>query len=182
MSFQIAALAGATALSAVGSISGGYAQARGLRSQAGQYAAAQQDSKVQTLQEEVARRRRFMEMTGTNQLDLAGRGVTSDSDSFEAIEAENRRRAEMDISNARFLGDQRTRQLGLAAHMSNRAASNAIRGGWISAGITVLNSAYKAFGGMSGGAPDTGGSAAGTQAYGSRASDVASPTLYGGPR
>lgn len=156
MSFQIAALAGATALSMAGSLAGGYAQGRAHRQTAGQYAVAQQESKVQTMQEEVARRRQYMDLVGTNTLDIAGRGVTSDSGSYTAIQDANLEQFEKDVSNARYLGDTRTRRLGLAAHMSNRAASTAITGGWISAGTTLLGNVWRGYQGMSGNTDNAG--------------------------
>lgn len=145
MSLQIAALAGSTALSAASSVAGGYAQARGQRQMAGQYKQMQQESKVQTLQEEVARRRQFFDLMGTNEADLAGRGVTSDSGSYMAIAEESQRQFELDMSNRRFIGDAQTRRLGLASRQANQAARQALTQGWISAGTTLLGGAWRGY-------------------------------------
>lgn len=172
MSFQIAALAGTAILSAASQVASGAAQARSMRGQAAQYRQMAEESKVQTLQDEVARRRKFQELTGTNIADAAARGITSDSGSYEAIEAENRREAELDMANVRFIGDARTRRYGLASHMSNQAAGDALTSSYIGAGASILGGAWRYYSGMSGAAP--------TQQYaGDRSGGFDSPGLRG---
>jgi hypothetical protein len=159
MGFQVAALAGTAAISAGGQLMAGSAQARAQRSQAAQYEQMAQESKVQTLQEEVARRRKLIDMTGSNQLDVAARGVTSDSGSYEAIAAENQRQAELDISNQRFVGDARTRRYGLASHMANQAAQQARMQSYFGAASSIAGAAFRYGMGAGGSAPEPGSGA-----------------------
>lgn len=137
------------------------------------------ESRLQTQQQEIGRRREIAKIWQANAIDLVARGGRSDgTDSMAALQAENARLGEEDVANIRLMGESRVNKLSfrkkqfelgasaadLSAIFTGENAARKTNDLYTDMGFKLMGTALSAAGSMAGGLGGGGGSTPGNAA------------------
>lgn len=135
-------------IGAVGSIAQGHAASRAAEAEAEQYRDEAEAARVNAVIEETDRRKELQQILATGEAVRAGRGLSLDTGSSEALRDSSEAEAERDINLIRANAFGRQRRMLLAADAASARSGTALTSGYLRVGSQLLSAAgsgYEAY-------------------------------------